>query len=54
MNLYKQIMAVPIANARRPKDEEEIFLKTISTRIGGGSRIKSAAPTVSDAMHNRQ
>jgi hypothetical protein len=40
-------MAVPITNNRKHKDEEEIFLKTISTRIGGGTRLKSTSPTVS-------
>jgi hypothetical protein len=39
-------MAVPIANSRK-SNEEDLFLKTVSTRIGGGSRIKSGAPTVS-------
>ncbi|KAM3586780.1 DNA repair protein RAD16 [Umbelopsis sp. WA50703] len=43
----KSIMAVPIINNRKHKDEEEIFLKTISTRIGGGTRLKSTSPTVS-------
>ncbi|CAO3681836.1 unnamed protein product [Umbelopsis vinacea] len=41
----KSIMAVPIANSRK-SNEEDLFLKTVSTRIGGGSRIKSGAPTV--------
>ncbi|KAI8576312.1 hypothetical protein K450DRAFT_257648 [Umbelopsis ramanniana AG] len=42
----KSIMAVPIADSRKRPGEEDVFLKTISTRIGGGTRLKSGAPTV--------
>lgn len=41
-----KIMAVPIANRVKSKEQEEVFLKTVSTRVGGGSRMKSGAPTV--------